>query len=329
MPLPFSGTAYLGIPYLADFQALIWEGIRLFGGHYGGSRRSNLAPSIFEEVENGLAAFAGSESAIVLSSGTLAGQMLLKVLKKETRLELAPGVHPALWADQGPDSGTWEEWTDRVTAMAREPGPPLALLCNSVDPLGVFPFDFSFLAGLRPQRRIVLAVDDSHGFLLLGPNGRGCYPSIASLPGIEPLVISSLGKAGGIPAGVIFGSAYWIDQIRESPFYGGASPAPPAYLYAFLKAEEIYEVQRQQLNDNLRFFVQGLPHPSRFRFFPGFPVFRCLDPNLPSLLEQRQIQISSLSYPTPQDPLTHRIVITSLHTKGDLEGLLDAINVAG
>ena len=325
MPLPFSGTAYLGIPFLPEFQALIWEGIRIYGGHYGGSRRSDLAPRVYEEAENHLAAFTGSEAALTLSSGTLAGQLLVKVLRQEAQLELAPGVHPALWVDQGPVSRSWEAWAERVAAMSQEPGPPLALLCNSVDPLGVFPYDLSFLAALNPRRRVVLVVDDSHGFLLLGPDGRGAYPSIASLPGIESLVVSSLGKAGGIPAGALFGPAFWIEQIRESPFFGGASPAPPAYLHAFLKAEEIYEAQRQQLKANLDFFIQRLPYPGRFRFFPGFPAFLCLDPEIPSLLEGREIRISSLSYPTPQDPLTHRIVITSLHTKEDLEEVLEGV----
>ncbi|MBV6429149.1 MAG: 2-amino-3-ketobutyrate coenzyme A ligase [Haliscomenobacter sp.] len=325
MPLPFSGTAYLGIPFLPEFQALIWEGIGLYGGHYGGSRRSSLAPPVYEEAEARLAAFAGSEEAIILSSGTLAGQLLIKVLRQETQLELAPGVHPALWADHGAVSNSWEAWAERVVAMSREPGPPLALLCNSVDPLGVFPYDLSFLAALQPRRRVVLVVDDSHGFLLLGPKGRGAYPLIATLPGIEALVVSSLGKAGGIPAGAVLGPEYWIEQIRKSPFFGGASPAPPAYLHAFLKAGEIYQAQRQQLNANLDFFIQRLPHPGQFRFFPGFPAFRCLDPDLPSRLENRQIRISSLSYPTPSDPLTHRIVITSLHTKEDLEQVLEAV----
>ncbi|MBK6947749.1 MAG: class I and II aminotransferase [Haliscomenobacter sp.] len=325
MPLPFSGTAYLGIPFLPEFQALIWEGIRIYGSHYGGSRRSKLAPPVFEETENYLASYAGAESALVLSSGTLAGQLLLKVLHLETQLELAPGAHPALWEEQGPDSASWEEWTARVVSLSRQPGPPLALLCNSVDPLGVFPYDLSFLERLQPERRIVLVVDDSHGFLLLGQDGKGCYPSIASLPGIEPLVVSSLGKAGGIPAGTVLGPEYWIEKIRKSPFFGGASPAPPAYLYAFLKARELYQAQRLKLEDNLDFFIQRLPYPSRFRFFPGFPVFLCLGPEIPSLLEKRGIRISSLSYPTPQDPLTHRIVITSLHTKEDLEEVLEAM----
>ncbi|MEY4135852.1 MAG: hypothetical protein RL386_2202 [Bacteroidota bacterium] len=333
IPLPmrqrsFSGTAYLGIPYLPAFRRHLLEGIRHWGTHYGGSRLSNTAPGIYAEAEDFLAGMVGAASALLFSSGTLAGQVLLKVLAAEAALYLAPGVHPALWLDNSPQETDFDKWATSVAALCASPGPPIALLANSVDPLGVRTFDCSFLSGIPIRRRVILVVDDSHGFFLLGNNGEGVYPAIAALPGIEPLVISSLGKAAGIPAGVVLGSEAWTSRIKNTPFFGGASPPPPAYIHALLNAGAVYDGQRARLQALLHYFTGHLLQSTGLHSMPGFPVFRITDPAKARALQASGIEISAFAYPTPSDPPVFRIVLNAGHTQKALNAVLKALRTA-
>lgn len=322
---PFSGTAYLGIPHLSEFRLYLLEGIQQWGTHYGGSRLSNVVPRIYAEAEDSLAKKIGAPAALLFSSGTLAGQILLKVLSTEAGLSLAPGVHPALWQDKGPQTIHFEQWVDSIAELCASPGPPIALLANSIDPIGVRTFDFSFLSHITIRRRVILIVDDSHGFFLMGKNGEGAYPAIAALPGIEPLVISSLSKAASIPAGIVFGSEEWIDKIKKAPFFGGASPAPPAYIHALLAADAVYASQRARLTLLLQYFIGHLPPSPALHFIPGFPVFRVEASTKVKALQAAGIEFSAFSYPTPSDPIVSRIVINAGHTEQDLDAVIKVL----
>ena len=308
------------------FQELLREGLSAYGAHFGGSRKSNIQLAVFEEVEGHLARSTDMEDALVFSSGTLAGQVLLKALAGEATLSAAPGVHPALWGEGAiPQRETWEDWAARAAEACQQPGPPLALLSNALDPLSVREYDFSFLRDIRLQRRVLLIVDDSHGFGLRGTSGAGIFPNLKALAPIECLGISSLGKACGIPAGAVFGPQHWIKRIWDGPFFGGASPAPPPYLYAFLRAGDLYAAQRQRLQEQAHHFLQHLPSQVHLRHIPDFPVFFSADETLSPRLEARGIVLSSFRYPSAEDPVFTRIIINSLHTRADLEELLDAL----
>lgn len=322
--LYFSGTGYLGAAWNPDLQTLVQEGIQRFGLHFGGSRLSNIQIRIFEEAETFLAQYAGAEQALLLSSGTLAGQLLMKVLAEHGEVLPAPGAHPAIWAGEGSALKNWEDWIQKVRELVEIPGVPLILAANSVDPLYVRRFDFSWFQDLKPQRELLLVIDDSHGFGILGENGRGVFAEITLPTGADLIVVSSLGKALGVPAGVILGSASWRNRLIRNPYFGGASPPPPAFLWALLKGQTIYEKCRQKLQLNLRQFVQYLPTEADFHFFPEYPVFYTANSGLAAFLAERKILISSFPYPTPQDELVTRIVLSSLHTNGDIQILLRA-----
>jgi 7-keto-8-aminopelargonate synthetase-like enzyme len=131
-----------------------------------------------------------------------------------------------------------------------------------------------------------------------------------------------LGKALGIPAGVILGPKSWMDRLLRNPYFGGASPPSPAFLWALLQGQAIYAKARQKLQLNVHQFVQYLSTESDFHFFPEYPVFYTANSGLAAFLAEQKILISSFPYPTPQDDLVTRIVLSSLHTDGDIEALI-------
>ncbi|MBF9251972.1 pyridoxal phosphate-dependent aminotransferase family protein [Pontibacter sp. 172403-2] len=328
-----SGTSYLGISCNEAFRQCLLDGMQRYGTNYSSSRNSNLQLQVFDEVENYLAAYTGAAAALTMSSGYLAGQVVVQALKDEGRFLYAPGTHPAMWrsmADAPDDGRTHVEWVNQLLQEApRLPDEHLILVCNSLDPLKAEKYTFDWVAALPDNKQITLIVDDSHGFGVTGDNGAGVYRQLRQLQSIRKMrlvVISSFGKAFGIPAGLILADSPFIEQLKSSPYFGGASPAVPAYLYAFLHSKSIFEEARQKLLANILYFRQRLACPELFSSFEDYPVFYTSSEALCPYLLQHRVFISSFRYPTPADAPITRVILNALHTPEDLNRLAALIN---
>lgn len=332
----FSGTSYLGISKQKEFRYNLMEGMEFYGTNYSSSRNSNLVLNIYEEAEAYLAAYTGAEAAVTVSSGYLAGQTLIHTLRETGRFIFAPQTHPAMWLNGGGNTChipqmDYESWVkDMLNSIHTSSEKRLIIISNSLDPLKACNYHFEWITELPEDKEITLVIDDSHGFGITGNNGSGIYASLKHHQGIRLIVVSSFGKAFGIPGGVILGDKKTIDQVKTSPFFGGASPVIPAYLYAFLKSETLFQKARKQLFSNINHFLQHLSKQDQFQFFHHYPVFYTpVEALCNYLLIINKIMISSFRYPTPDDESITRIVINSLHTSGDIELLAERINSFG
>ena len=93
----FGGTSYLGLATDPDFQNKIFENIRKWGTAYGSSRNSNIQLAVFEKSEARLAHLIGAEAVLTLSSGTMAGKLVLEYLEKDQdHFFHYPKTHPAI-----------------------------------------------------------------------------------------------------------------------------------------------------------------------------------------------------------------------------------------
>jgi 7-keto-8-aminopelargonate synthetase-like enzyme len=327
--LYFSGTSYLGMARNQLFGAHLQEGMKLYGTNYSSSRISNLKLQIFEQAEEYLARFTGAEATLTMSSGFMTGQMVVRLLENKGRFIYAPRTHPALWRTQADFfDGDFTQWVARlltdITTLAET---DLILVTNSLDPLLAQPYDFSWVMQLPRNKNITLVVDDSHGFGVTGTQGAGVFSQLKQYTHIRLIVLSSLGKAFGIPGGVILADSSTIDSFKANPFFGGSSPVIPAYLYAFLHSKEIYQQEREKLFGNIQAFTGKVAALNLFEYFPHYPVFYTRQHRLCSYLKENSVLISSFPYPTPEDDLITRVIISSLHTTADIHkvaGLLEA-----
>lgn len=324
--LYFSGTSYLGMASNENFKVLLQEGLARYGANFGGSRLGNIRFAVFEEAEAWLAGFAGAPAALTVSSGSLAGRLVVEHLKGKAAFYFAPGTHPALWGEGDYYQGHFREWVEYILREAAEGEGPMALFANSVDPLMVQKNSFGWLQQLPDNRPLVLVVDDSHGFGVCGPGGAGVYNELQAPDNVEVLVISSLGKALGIPGGLILGGKYRIGQLWHSPFFGGASPAPPAFLYAMLRAAALYGPAHRKLLANIRRFESLSGGTAILHSFEDYPAFYTPEAPLAPWLEEKSCLISQFAYPTPEDDPVTRIVLNALHEEADIDYLAGAVN---
>ncbi len=321
----FKGTDYLGITQNEEFRNYLTEGLSKYGSSFGGSRLSGSFADLFSAVENRFTEISKAEAALTFSSGTLSGMAVLNILDKDKEFFHAPDVHPALAPPKHSKNISFDLWKTKLIKKAEKEKKALIILSNSVNPLLVKKYNFDWIKQLAEQTSVSLIIDDSHGFGILGKDGGGIFSELPEDENIERIVISSLGKAWGLPGGIVLASEKIINKLQTSSLFGGASPIIPAYLYAFLKSEHIYTQSRKLLKNNIDIFLSNINDKTQFSYFSGFPVFSTQNHSLYDLLLSQDIEISAFNYPSPDADRYTRIVLTATHSQKDILKLCKAI----
>lgn len=346
----FSGTSYLSMNQDTDFQNLFFEGVRRYGMSFGSSRNGNLQLDIFEKAEQKLAAWVGSEAALTLSSGMLAGQVVAQffseqLLVSSDKLELqtlnsklgtrnselffAPHTHAANLSNPNIQLPKirFEEWSNQIVQQVENSSAKHCIIvCNSVDALRCTPYHFDWTIQLPENKQITLIIDDSHGLGITGENGSGVFRQIKINSNTRLVVVSSLHKAMGIAGGVVFADKNFIEALRHTAYFASCSPIAPAYLYAYLESDSIYQKHQTKLAENIQLFLSKLSDKSLFNFYPNYPVFYTDNDSLFEYLYQHQIFIYSFAYPIKTAKPNTRIVISAWHEAHQIEFLVEKCN---
>lgn len=327
----FSGTSYLGMNQDNDFKQLLIEGIHQYGMSFGSSRNGNLQLAIYDEAENKMAAWVGAKKALTVSSGMLAGQLVATYLRtQQVTYFYAPQSHSANFHEPNLQlpALSFQEWTKQIAGQVKEESATHSVIvCNSTDGLRATAYDFDWMNNLPENQAITLIIDDSHGLGVTGKNGAGIFQNISVKPNIRFIVVSSLHKAMGIPGGVVFGDDSTIETLRHTAFFASCSPIAPAYLYAYVKADEIYQRNFEQLLSNIeRFSSQLQSAQSLFSFQPAYPVFYTPHDGLYDYLFKNDIFIYSFAYPIKSGKPNTRIVISAWHDNEQIDLLAEKCN---
>lgn len=327
----FSGTSYLGLNQDNEYKQLLIEGLHQYGMSFGSSRNGNLQLAIYEEAENKMAEWVGAKKALTVSSGMLAGQLVATYLRTQgVTYFYAPQSHAANFHEpiiQLP-AMSFQEWIKQISTQVKEESAPHSVIvCNSTDGLRATAYDFNWINDLPDNQTITLIVDDSHGLGIIGKNGAGIFQDISVKSNIRLIVVSSLHKAMGIPGGVVFGDEETIETLRHTAFFASCSPITPAYLYAYVKADEIYRRNFERLLSNIeRFSSQLQAAKSLFSFQPTYPVFYTTHDELYDYLFKNDIFIYSFAYPIKTGKPNTRIVISAWHDTEQIDLLADKCN---
>lgn len=307
----FSGYSYLGMQYVAEFIELVKEGIDKYGWLFPSSRISNTQLQLFEEFEEKLAEIAGTEAAVCFSSGFLAGRAVMHVLKDEAH-SCAPNTHPAICIEKS-SRQSFKVWKDNI-------GDASIICFDSINPLTAEVNDVSFLQGIT--RKVTCVIDDSHGAGLLN-NGRGVSGSFKSNQYADHIISLSLSKSYGIAGGAACCEKKIADKLRSTSQYTASTSLSPAFAYAFLNAQHLYEQQRRKLIQNITIFDQLTQN----RFSPGshVPIFILPAHLNTEAIENNGILISSFAYPDPAGEKINRVVVNALHTEEDLYRLAEVL----
>jgi len=267
----FGSDSFLGLDQHPAIMEAVQRGVRDWGTHNGTSRAfSHVAPH--RQAEEKVAAWLGTEDALIYPSVTLANagavpglvtrhdvvvldQYAHNSIEEGMRLAKARGVRTAKFAHNDPAE------LERTLRSLR----PYRHALIAVD--GVYSMSGQ-LPPLAEFHQIALAndgflyVDDAHGTGVLGTAGRGTvYDALGTYD--NTLVVGSLSKAVSCLGGFLAGSQAAIEVVKlrsNSVIFGG--PVPPPYLVAVCAAIDIirspeYDTLRAALDANVRRLVDG------------------------------------------------------------------------
>lgn len=320
--LYFGGTAYLGLPTNKKFQDLVVQNILKWGTTYGSSRTANIKLSAYTAGENFLIQHIGSEDAVTVSSGMLAGKLVLEKLKKQTDYFYHLNeIHSAIQIENSLPIFINKKLNERLLDPKSE---KITILTDGVPSFQTKPVDLSFLKQISNHKEITLVVDESHSLGIVGKNGSGIYASI-DFPIKRKILVSSLGKAFGLTGGVIASDSEFIKEIKEIETFTSAAGMNPAFVQTLSDASEIYKIQHQKLKDNLSYIDSILIRNSNILFDKNYPLIYLLSNELVEKLKQEKIIIASFRYTKESEPL-NRIVITANHLEEDLDKIVNVLN---
>ena len=321
--LYFGGTAYLGLPPNKKFQKILCKNISRWGSAYGSSRNANIKLTAYEKGETFLAEFIKAEAAISVSSGMLAGRIVLDTLKPETDTFFHfPDTHVAISKAESLPFLINNQLNPRL--LDKKPG-KITILTDAVTTNTVTAVELSFLEQIPKHKEITLVIDESHSLGILGANGCGIFSNI-NQPNIKrKIMVSSLGKAMGLSGGVIAANNDFIQKIKENNTFVASAGMNPAFVKTLADAESLYLKQYKKLKKNLAYINSKLIPNKNILFNSDYPVIYPKIDNINAILASNKIIITNFKYTSENDYL-NRIIITANHKKKDLDKIIEILN---
>jgi 7-keto-8-aminopelargonate synthetase-like enzyme len=267
----FGSDSFLGLDEDPRVREAIARGLADWGTHNGASRAFSSVRACVAAEER-LAAWLGTEAALIYPSVTLANLGAIPALvtrhdfiaydefahnsmQEGIRLAKAGGTRSTAFAHN--DCSALE----RVLREARPYRSALVCVDGVYSMSGELPPLVDF-AAICQRHDAVFYVDDAHGTGVLGTRGRGTVGD--ALGGYEnTLVVGSLSKGLSCAGGFVGCPADLVRVLKARSntwVFGG--PVPPAYLEGVCAALEIvdspeYDLLKARLDARVRQFVRG------------------------------------------------------------------------
>ncbi len=206
--LYFGGTAYLGLQTDDKFQDLFISTLENMARTTVLPRKSNVRLSIYEKAESLLADVVGSDTALTLSSGYLAGQFIAQNFNKpEYKLFYAPNTHAALYNNYNKPFSTFSELNQAIKEHLKQNDKVIPVVF--LDSIDFKECNYPEFKGLKklPLNQLILVVDDSHGIGIIGTKGEGVYRTLQKFHAKELIVCCSLGKSTVYRPGL-----FWVQE---------------------------------------------------------------------------------------------------------------------
>jgi 7-keto-8-aminopelargonate synthetase-like enzyme len=322
--LYFGGTSYLGLPTNKEFQKILIANLKKWGTAYGSSRNANIQLTCYDDAEIKLANFIQSEAALTISSGMLAGKIVIEqLIESTTTFFHFPETHTAIKAPNSLPFFVDGKINSLLTNSKKE---TIIVLTDAVPTSKIEAIDLSVLDLISDSKQITLVVDESHSLGILGINGCGIFSKIRNKNLERIILTSSLGKAFGITGGVIASDLEFITQIKKNASYASAAGMNPGFAQSISDTPAVYLAQHLKLQSNLKYISKNLKPNPKIEFSEKYPLLYPKIKEINQKLKDQNIIITNFEYPNETGYL-NRIVITAKHTKKDLKKLITALNL--
>jgi glycine C-acetyltransferase len=351
--ISLSSNNYLGLTTHPRLVEAALDAVRRLGVGTGAVRTIAGATELIEELERRLADFKHVEAVLTVQSGLTANSGTIPAVTTETDLIVSDELNHASIIDGVRLSRAARavfphrdvDGLEKVLLEARASGGangPYRNIMVITD--GVFSMDGDIapLAGIcdvAERYEAAVMVDDAHASGVLGRNGRGTVDHF-DLHGRVDIQVGTLSKAVGVMGGYIAGRQHLKEFLTQRcrPLLFSTSQ-PPAVAAACIAAIDVLENEPERIErlwDNTHFFksaLQELGFDTGISETPITPVMatdEATAQQLAARLFELGIFATSVVYPTvPLGKARVRTIVTSEHTRDDLQACLDAFATVG
>ena len=341
-----SSNNYLGLNTHPKLKEAALKAIEKYGVGSGAVRTIAGTLDIHKKVEERIAEFKKTESAILFQSGEIANQGTIPAIM---------GRDDVIFSDELNHASIIDGCRLSRAEIKIYPHKDMEILENLLKEYkgtgkkliisdGVFSMDGDIcplpnIAELGEKYGAITMVDDAHASGVLGRNGRGTVDHF-NLHGRIDIQMGTLSKAIGCMGGYIAGSKslrdYLIHFARPFLFSTSHPPSVPASVLAAIDVLENEPYILDTLWSNTVFFkkeLKNLGFDTGISETPITPVIvgeAALAVKMSDILLEECIFGQSISFPTvPRGKARIRTIVTAAHTKDDLSIALEKFEKVG
>ena len=339
--LMFGSNSYLGLPTHPHVKARVREALDRWGAGVGGPPMLNGYLGLHRALEERLAAFEGTEDAVLFGSGYGANVGLMSCLPSTRDVVLYDELSHASFFDGlhlGDHAGVAFAHNDldaldaQLEALADRPGD------RFVGVEGVYSMDGDLapldrLVALCRRHGALLVVDDAHGTGVTGC-GRGTARHFG-VHGEVDVVMGTFSKAFALSGGFVACDKAVADYLRlvarSYVFSASLPPQTVAAVEAGLDVIEREPERHARLMGNVRYVAAGL-HRLGFPVTEDSAIFSLLVPPSVNIrpmafaFHERGLFLNHVEFPAVKPAAQRfRISVMVSHTREDLDRLLTAV----
>lgn len=327
----FGGCSYLGLASHPRVLEAASTAASRFGLSTGAARSTSGTTTLHVALERELAEFTGAEDCALLPDAALADLGLaLARIAEGTRVFVDPQAHPCI-RDAIRAAGALGVAGEDVEAARRDG-------CTVAFTDGTFPTEArsARVEELVEAGFTLVAVDDAHGFGLLGERGAGAAEELDLTSDGQALVIA-LSKCFGAAGGAVLGSRETVEAVRATSPYACTTAPPPALVAAARVALAIVREEperRARCFENaatLHRIVDRVDPQERSIHFPARALALEEEGHIQRVhasLGDAGILVPLIRYPGGPAADYLRFAVTAEHTEADLERLESALKDA-
>lgn len=336
----FGGCDYFRLASHPKIHAAVAAGLTKYGLNVAASRMTTGNHQVYTKLEKDLKQFFGAEAALLTNSGyvtnlivaqAFAGQFSHALVDERAHAALkdaAQLLNCPVISFKHCDSAAVASTLTRCGKSAR----PILLTDGmyaqngSVAPLAAY-------LKLLPRDGLII-VDDAHGAGTIGASGRGTVQH-ADVNRQRIIQNITLSKAFGVYGGAVLCSTSVRQKLMQTHLFVGSTPLPLPLAHAAATAVAILKKDkslRRSLESNGRYLKTKLHQVGCLReFFPGpiVPIHlqtEAANQRLKIALLKAKILPPLLNYPGGPAGGYFRFVISSAHTRPQLDELADALS---
>ena len=332
--LLLASNNYLGLVDHPRLKRAAQEAVERYGCGSGGSRLTTGTLPLHTKLEEELAAFKGTEAALLFNTGYMANVGILSALGQEGTVFFSDELNHASIIDGCRLSraktvvyrhSDMKDLEEKLAAHADCSG---VIVSDAVFSMDGDIADLPHILELARKYHVWSMVDEAHSTGVIGGSGRGICEHF-HLREKPDVLMGTLSKALASEGGYVCGSRLLIDYLKNTArsfiFSTSQSPANLAAASAALQLLQEEPGRCARLQENVRVFCaalaeHGVEARSETAIVPLIVGEESLAVKIAKDLERQGILVSAIRYPTVAKGAARlRVALAATHTEEELK----------